>query len=169
MNIKRFIALLLCSNIALFVFSACGNSNSSSSEVIGEAEIDNFNSNENESNSVVTDNYRSLDEIKASGELVMLTSTVFEPFEYVSGGKVVGVDVDLARMIADEIGVGLKVVDMHMNTDFDFDLLVEALKSGKGDFIASGTAVRPERKEQVDFSSPYAMNPFLSSYPRAVK
>jgi polar amino acid transport system substrate-binding protein len=133
MNIKRIIALLLCGAMALFVFTACGGSDSPG--------------------------YRSLEDIKESGKIVMLTNATFEPFEYVSGDEVVGADVDLARMIADEIGVSLEIVDM------DFDLLVEALKSGKGDFIAAGMTATPERAEQVDFSSVYVKNGLLVIIP----
>jgi polar amino acid transport system substrate-binding protein len=128
-NTKRFALLLLCGAAALLVFTACGGK------------------------------HRSLDEIKESGELVMLTNATFEPFEYVSGGEVVGADADLARMIADEIGVSLRIVDM------DFELLIEALKSGKGDIIAAGMTANPERAEQVDFSSVYVKNGLLIIVP----
>jgi polar amino acid transport system substrate-binding protein len=144
MSIKKIIALLLCGAAALFVFTACGAGDSSSSETIGETS---------------TGNYRSLADIKESGKIVMLTNATFEPFEYVSGGEVVGADVDLARMVADELGVSLEIVDM------DFDLLVEALKSGKGDFIAAGMTAKPERAEQVDFSSVYVKNGLLVIIP----
>jgi polar amino acid transport system substrate-binding protein len=122
-------ALLLCGAMALLAFTACSKS------------------------------HRTLDEIEKSGELVMLTNATFEPFEYVSGGEVVGADVDLAQMIADELGVTLRIVDM------DFDLLVEALKSGKGDLIAAGMTANPERAEQVDFSSVYVKNGLLVIVP----
>lgn len=130
MNIKKISVLLFCAALSLAVFTSCGKSE-----------------------------YRSLDDIKKSGELVMLTNATFEPFEYVNGGEVVGADVDLARMIADELGVELNIVDM------DFDLLVEALKGGKGDLIAAGMTANPERAEQVDFSSVYVENGLLVIVP----
>jgi polar amino acid transport system substrate-binding protein len=129
MNMRKLVILLLCGATALFAFTACGR------------------------------DYRSLDEIKESGELAMLTNAAFEPFEYRTGDGVEGVDADLAQMIADELGVGLNIVDM------DFDLLVEALKSGKGDLIAAGMTVNPERAEQVDFSSVYVKNGLLIIVP----
>jgi polar amino acid transport system substrate-binding protein len=128
-NMQRLAALLLCGAMVLLALTACSKS------------------------------YRTLDEIKKSGELVMLTNATFEPFEYVSGGEVTGADPDLARMIADELGVELRIVDM------DFDLLVEALKSGKGDLIAAGMTANPERAEQVDFSSVYVQNGLLVIVP----
>ncbi|MDR0906041.1 MAG: ABC transporter substrate-binding protein [Oscillospiraceae bacterium] len=96
--------------------------------------------------------YRTVDEIKSSGEIVLLTNAMFEPYEYIAGGKVVGADIDLAQLVADELGVKLKILDM------DFDGLVDALASGKGDFIAAGMANNPERAKVVDFSIEYVHN-----------
>ena len=96
--------------------------------------------------------FRTVDDIKKSGELRMLTNAGFEPYEYVAGGKTVGVDVELAQMIADEIGVKLTIIDM------DFDLLVDALASGKGDIIAAGMTAREDRAKIVDFSVEYVNN-----------
>ena len=93
--------------------------------------------------------WRNVDEIKKSGQLLMLTNAAFEPFEYIAGGSPAGVDVDLAQMIADSLGVELKIVDM------DFDLLIDALNSGKGDIIAAGMTATEERAKNVDFSTAY--------------
>ncbi|MDR3210278.1 MAG: ABC transporter substrate-binding protein [Oscillospiraceae bacterium] len=100
-------------------------------------------------------NYRTAEEIQASGELVVLTNATFEPYEYVAGGEVVGADMELAQLIADELGVTLKIIDM------DFDLIIDALKSGKGDLVAAGMTATPERAEQVDFSTSYVDNGLL--------
>ncbi|MGI6005108.1 MAG: ABC transporter substrate-binding protein [Christensenellales bacterium] len=90
-----------------------------------------------------------VDAIKASGKIVMLTNASFPPFEYIEGGEVVGIDVDVAGEIAKDLGVELEILDMN------FDLLIDAVKSGKGDFAAAGMTVRPDRLEQVDFSINY--------------
>lgn len=88
--------------------------------------------------------------IKAAGKLVMLTNAEFPPFEYLAeGGKIEGVDAELAQKIADELGVKLEIVNM------DFDGLTVALQSGKGDIVAAGMSISDERKQQVDFSVPY--------------
>ncbi len=88
-------------------------------------------------------------DIQKAGKLVLLTSSGFPPFEYVEGTEVVGVDIELAQLIADKLGVELEVVDM------DFNLLIEALKSGKGDLIAAGMTATDERAEEIDFSIVY--------------
>jgi len=91
-----------------------------------------------------------LQKVKDNGKLVMLTNATFPPYEYLGEGSVVaGSDVDIMQMIADEIGVELEVVDM------DFDGLIPALQSGKGDIVAAGMTIDPERAESVDFSVPY--------------
>jgi len=103
--------------------------------------------------------YRSIADIKKSGELVMLTNAYFEPYEYIAGGKVVGADVDLATMIAAELGVELRIIDQ------DFDGLVDALKNGKGDLIAAGMTNTEERALVVDFSIEYVLNGLLIIVP----
>ena len=90
-----------------------------------------------------------VEQIKAKGELVMLTNATFPPFEYTKGTEVVGVDVDIANEIAKELGVKLVVQDM------EFDLIVDYIKAGRGDIGAAGMTITDERKEQVDFSNEY--------------
>ncbi len=91
-----------------------------------------------------------IDAIKERGKLVVMTNASFPPFEYIDeNGNVVGVDLDSAQAIADKIGVPLEIVDM------DFDLLIDALKNGKGDLVAAGMTARPDRAEIVDFSIIY--------------
>ncbi len=92
-----------------------------------------------------------LDAIKEKGEFTLMTATGFPPFEYLGAdGQPAGVDIDIGKMIADELGVKYKVLDM------DFSLLVEALKSGKGDIIGAAMTVRGDRASQVDFTKTYA-------------
>ena len=81
--------------------------------------------------------------------LVMGTNAAFPPFEYMEGGQVVGVDADMMALIAAEMGVELKIVDM------DFDSLPTALANGQIDIIAAGLTVRPDREESMDFSQSY--------------
>ncbi|MBO4769611.1 MAG: transporter substrate-binding domain-containing protein [Clostridia bacterium] len=92
---------------------------------------------------------RSLADIKASGKLVVYTEAGFAPFEFVSGGKVVGVDVAICGEIAKAIGVELEIKDVN------FDTILGAIKSGKCDMGAAGITITDERKEEVDFSAPY--------------
>lgn len=91
--------------------------------------------------------------IKEKGELTMMTATGFPPFEYLgSNGQPAGVDIDLVQLVADELGVKMKVLDMN------FNLLIESLKGGKGEIIAAGITITPERASQIDFTIPYVLN-----------
>lgn len=91
-----------------------------------------------------------VDQIKADGKIVMLTNAAFPPYEYISGGNVVGIDVDIAKEIAADLGVELEIQDMA------FDGIINAIKSGKGSFGAAGMSITEERKKNVDFSIEYA-------------
>ncbi len=103
------------------------------------------------------DDVSSIEAIKAKGELVLLTESGFPPFEYADEGAgsvdgVNGVDIEFGKLLAEKLGVTLKVVDMN------FDSLTLALSENKGDLIAAGMTNNPERAEVVDFSSSYYDN-----------
>lgn len=91
-----------------------------------------------------------LSKIKKEKVVVMGTNAEFPPFEYVNDdGKIDGFDVAMAKEIAKELGVELKIENMA------FDSLLNALKSGKVDFVAAGMTVKPDRLENADFSDTY--------------
>lgn len=94
---------------------------------------------------------QSVDNIKKSGKLVMYTNAEFAPFEYVAGGEVVGVDVEIAKAIADKLGVELKIENTTT-----FEEVFAAVKTGKGAIAIAGITVTPERAEEFTFSVNYA-------------
>ncbi|HEA6466161.1 TPA: ABC transporter permease subunit [Staphylococcus aureus] len=95
------------------------------------------------------------EKIKERGELRVGLSADYAPmeFEHTVNGKTeyAGVDIDLAKKIAKDNNLKLKIVNMP------FDSLLGALKTGKIDIIISGMTSTPERKKQVDFSDSYMM------------
>ncbi|HGN0047464.1 TPA: ABC transporter permease subunit [Staphylococcus aureus] len=95
------------------------------------------------------------EKIKERGELRVGLSADYAPmeFEHTVNGKTeyAGVDIDLAKKIAKDNNLKLKIVNMS------FDSLLGALKTGKIDIIISGMTSTPERKKQVDFSESYMM------------
>ncbi|HBI1487727.1 TPA: ABC transporter permease subunit [Staphylococcus aureus] len=95
------------------------------------------------------------EKIKERGELRAGLSADYAPmeFEHTVNGKTeyAGVDIDLAKKIAKDNNLKLKIVNMS------FDSLLGALKTGKIDIIISGMTSTPERKKQVDFSDSYMM------------
>ncbi|HGZ9474424.1 TPA: ABC transporter permease subunit [Staphylococcus aureus] len=95
------------------------------------------------------------EKIKERGELRVGLSADYAPmeFEHTVNGKTeyAGVDIDLAKKIAKDNNLKLKIVNMS------FDSLLGALKTGKIDIIISDMTSTPERKKQVDFSDSYMM------------
>ncbi len=88
-----------------------------------------------------------LDENKE--QLVVATSTGFEPFEMVDGGKFSGVDMEIAYYLAEELDMELVIQDM------DFDAVVNSVQSGKCDIGMAGLSVTPDRQKVVTFSDSY--------------
>lgn len=93
------------------------------------------------------------EKIKEKGKLVVAISPDYPPFEFktLKNGKdtIVGADVDLAKAIADELGVTLELSAMT------FDNVLASLKTGKADLAISGLSVTAERAKVYDFSAPY--------------
>lgn len=82
-------------------------------------------------------------------QLVLVTEAGFAPYEYYQDGEIVGVDIDIAREIANYMGKELVVKDIA------FDSIINELNSGKADFAAAGMSITPERLLEVDFSIQY--------------
>jgi len=154
------ISVLMLSFILLFSLTACsgGTSGNGDSDPAGEASE--AAATDSTDNTESTSETPTLDAIRESGTLVLLTNATFPPFEYVVGvDSYAGVDIDIGQVLADKLGVELQVIDMN------FDLLTEALNGGKGDFIAAGMSVKEERKEAVDFTNEYLVNGLLVMLP----
>lgn len=89
-------------------------------------------------------------EAESKGTLVMATNAEFPPYEFHDGGEIVGIDVEIARAIATEMGMDFEIEDIA------FDSIIPEVTSGKADFGAAGMTVTEDRKQSVDFSDPYA-------------
>lgn len=88
-----------------------------------------------------------------SKTLVMATSPDFPPFEYLEGGEVVGIEVEILEKVAAKLGKELLIEQM------DFDSVIPGVQAGKFDVGVSGITVTEERKQNMDFSDTY----FLAS------
>lgn len=86
-----------------------------------------------------------------TAKLVVATSPDFPPFESLEGGEVVGIEVDILKLIAEKLGMELDIQQM------DFDSVIPGVQAGKFDVGMSGITVTDKRKENVDFSSVYFM------------
>lgn len=91
-----------------------------------------------------------LESIKNSGKLTVYTNAAFPPYEFLgANGEIVGVDVEIGKAIADELGVTFEIQNA------DFDGLISAVASGKADLAIAGITITDERSQRVDFSKPY--------------
>lgn len=91
-----------------------------------------------------------LNQIIKQGTLVVGTEMQFFPFEYAGEkGEPMGFDMDMARLIAKELGVKIEIKDM------EFTGLIPSLQSGKVDMIISGMTATLERAKTVSFTRPY--------------
>ena len=87
-------------------------------------------------------------------ELVLGTSADYAPFEFMypdDSGEMVygGIDVSVAKYIADEMGLTLQVENMG------FDYLLTSLDKGDFDIVLAAMEATPDRLENADFSDPY--------------
>ena len=82
-------------------------------------------------------------------QLVVATNAAFEPFEYVKGDSYYGVDMEIAKALADYLGVELVIQDM------DFDAVCLSVGQHKCDIAMAGLTVKPEREEYVTFTDSY--------------
>ena len=95
-----------------------------------------------------------IDAIKQNGKIVLGTSADFPPMEWTSfqNGKeeFTGIDLAIAKSIADSLGVELEVKNMA------FEGLLASLNAGDVDIVLAGMGADDERKKQVDFSDEYS-------------
>lgn len=82
--------------------------------------------------------------------LVMATNAEFPPYEYHDGDEIVGIDAEVAALIAEELGMTLEIEDMA------FDSVLAAVQTGKADIAMAGITVTEERKQSVNFTDTYA-------------
>ena len=94
---------------------------------------------------------KTLDQVKEAGKLTIATSPDFPPFESLEGNEVVGIEVDIMKLIAKELGVELEIIQM------DFDSVLLGVQSAKYDCGMSGITATEDRKENMLFTTPYYM------------
>ena len=94
-----------------------------------------------------------LDRILQRGELVVGTAGSMPPLNMTSkAGSIIGLEADLARYIADSMGVKLKFEVMS------FPELLPALEAGSVDMVISGMTITPGRNLKVAFVGPYLIS-----------
>ena len=89
------------------------------------------------------------DSSKAASQLVVATNAEFAPWEYKEGNLYYGIDMEIAKLIADELDMELVIENM------DFDVVVSSVGINNIDIAMSGITITTERMEVVNFSNPY--------------
>ena len=85
----------------------------------------------------------------AAGQLVVATNAEFAPWEYKEGNLYYGIDMEIAKLIADELGLELVIDDMQ------FNMVVGAVGKNGVDIAMSGITITTERQQVINFSTPY--------------
>lgn len=90
--------------------------------------------------------------IQKRGELRVGVEAGYLPFEMRDKkGKIIGFDIDLAKQMAKDMGVKLKIV----NTEWDG--IIPALLTDKFDMIMGGMTITAQRNMKINFSDPYVI------------
>ena len=77
--------------------------------------------------------------------MVVATNAAFEPFEYTKGEDYYGIDMEIAKLLADELGKELVIENM------DFDAVCLSVSQQKCDIAMAGLTINEEREEYVTF------------------
>lgn len=142
MNTFKKIASVFAAAAMAVSMAACSSNNTNSTNSEGSA-ADN-------GSSAASGSFRTVDEIKDSGEITIGVFSDKNPFGYVDNdGKFQGYDVYFAERIAKDLGVELKLVPVEAASRVEF------LETAKVDVILANFTVTDERKEKVDFALPY--------------
>lgn len=134
---KKIAALSLSALLTVGAFTACSGSGSNSEGTDNSPEKSNVT-------------YRTVDEIKQSGKVIIGVFSDKAPFGYVDeNGKYQGYDVYFAERIGKDLGVNVEYVST------DPASRVEYAATGKVDIVLANFTVTDERAEKVDFALPY--------------
>ena len=95
-----------------------------------------------------------IDQIKERGYMTMVTEPYFAPMEFIDPSKegderIVGMDVEIGKYIAEQLGVELKIIPL------EFGAVLSSIAEGKYDLALSGLGYTPERAEAFDFTTYY--------------
>ena len=85
----------------------------------------------------------------AAGQLVVATNAEFAPWEYKVGNLYYGIDMEIAKLLADELELELVIDDMA------FNMVVGAVGNHGVDIAMSGITITAERLGVINFSNPY--------------
>lgn len=129
------------------ILAACGTADDDNTNATGEN-----NATETEDNNTedTANNEDLLAKVKDQGELLIGTEGTYPPFTFHDeSGELTGFDVEVAREIANRLGVE----PVFMETQWD--AMFAGLDSSRFDMIANQVGIREDRLEKYDFSNHY--------------
>lgn len=155
---KRILAMVMTIAMGTMMFAGCGTEKTTDStdaaakaEPVEKAESEAAASDETEA--AAGEAGPLLTKIKESGKLIVGTASGYPPYEFVditsADQAVIGVDMELAQAIADELGVELEIQDMT------FSALLASIPAGTVDMAIAGVSPTDERRQTMDFSDSY--------------
>lgn len=154
-KMKKFMALALSFALIAGALTACGGGGSDS--VAEESTAEESSAEESTAEEGSTEDSTEEEdstEPEGGGEVLTFgTNAEFPPYEFVAANGVIGeydgIDMAIAKQIAEDHGMTPEIENM------EFDSLLLAIENEQVDAIIAGMTVTEERKEAVDFSTPY--------------
>ena len=156
MKKKLFSIVMAATLLGAFGLSGCGSSSGSSTASTASSSEESSAVSTAESESSTETNAETaendlLAQIKEKGEITIATEGTWAPWTYHDeNDELVGFDIEVAKAIADKIGVSANFVEG------EWDGLLAGIESGRYDIMANGVEVTEERAAKYDFSDPYA-------------
>jgi arginine/lysine/histidine transporter system substrate-binding protein len=164
---KKVLAMVLATVMTAGVLAGCGSTADTAAETaVEEAATEELEATAEEEAEVAdeaaaeaedaateeTTDEAALETVK-DGVITFATNPEFPPFEFITANGVIdefdGIDMAIAKQIAEQNGMEAAMESM------EFDSLLVALQNGQIDAVIAGMTVTDERKEAVDFSTPY--------------
>ena len=156
---KKFLSVFLTAALAVSMLAGCGSKNETVTAKVIDIDLTNeeyaFGVDKNQPELLEKTN-EFIAKIKSDGtldtskdQLVVATNAAFEPFEYTKGEDYYGIDMEIAKLLADELGKELVIENM------DFDAVCLSVSQQKCDIAMAGLTINEEREEYVTFTDSY--------------
>lgn len=105
-----------------------------------------------------------LQQIRDAGKIRIAVAMGIPQYSYIDGSmQPTGSDVETARLIAEDLGVDLELVEITNAAR------VPTIQTGKADIVVSALGITDERKQAIDFSVPYATLAIVVAAPEDVE
>ena len=153
---KKLVSMILTATMitGAFALAGCGNdtqnTDSNAAADTAESTTDSVDATETTSDAAEDDQ---LAQIQEKGEIVVAMEGTWSPWTYHDeNDELVGYDVEVAKAIAEKLGVKATFVEG------EWDGLFAGMDAGRYDIVVNGVDITEERAQKYDFTEPYAYN-----------